>query len=136
VRECVWAHGRDSGSQTSAARLSLWVCGRLGLGMSVGARAYVVKVAADHVHVVGNGLEIVVRVAVAQVARAQDMLDLAGHQQLFELGRQVAAAVRDVKVPNHKHELRGSALTACVCVCVCVRVRVCVCERECVCVCE
>ena len=56
-------------------------------------------------HVVCNRLEVVEGVPVAQVPRAQDVLDLARHQQLLELGRQVATPVGDVEVPDDKDEL-------------------------------
>jgi len=40
----------------------------------------------------------------AQVARAQDVVDLPGHEQRLKLGGQVGGAVRDVQVANAEHQ--------------------------------
>lgn len=46
----------------------------------------------------GQRLQVVIALLGAQVARAQNVLDLARHQQLLELGRQRVAPVGDVQV--------------------------------------
>ncbi|KAI3483765.1 hypothetical protein L1887_53355 [Cichorium endivia] len=66
------------------------------------------------VHGAGNGGErlgvtsrddlVVEVVGVAHVSRADDLLDLAGHQQLLELGRQVVCAEGDMQVANHEDQ--------------------------------
>lgn len=53
-----------------------------------------------------QGLEVVIGVLGAEVPRAQDVLDLARHQQLFELGREAVAAMGDVEVSQHQHQLQ------------------------------
>lgn len=54
-----------------------------------------------------QGLEVVIGVLGAEVPCAQDVLDLARHQQLLELGREAVAAMGDVEVTQHQHQLQG-----------------------------
>lgn len=58
----------------------------------------VVEVAPHYVDVARQRFQVVVRLFGAQVAGAQYVLDASGHQELFELGRQTAASVRNVEV--------------------------------------
>lgn len=51
-----------------------------------------------------QGLEVVIGVLGAEVPCAQDVLDLARHQQLLELGREAVAAMGDVEVTQHQHQ--------------------------------
>lgn len=57
-----------------------------------------VKVSPDDVHVPGQGLQVVIALFGAEVARAEDVLDLAWDQQLLELGWQGVASVGNVQV--------------------------------------
>lgn len=57
--------------------------------------------------IAGEGLEVVVRVLGHQVTSAQDVLNLARHQQLLEARRDHVGTVRDVQVANDKNELRS-----------------------------
>ena len=72
--------------------------------LDVGVSAVVVHVALDHVHVRRQRLEVLVRLSGAQVARAEDVLDPAGHQQLLELGGQRGGPVRDVEVAQDQDQ--------------------------------
>lgn len=57
-----------------------------------------VEVPSHDVDVTGQGLEVIVAFFGAKVSRAEDVLDLPWHQQLFELGRQTVAPVWDVQI--------------------------------------
>ena len=57
-----------------------------------------IKISSDNVHITGESFEVVERLLGAQVAGAQDMLDLAWHQKLLEAWREGVTSVRDVKV--------------------------------------
>ena len=57
-----------------------------GRGEGVGLLAHVVEVSLGYVHITGQGLEVVVCLLGAEVARAQDVLNLAWH--LGEGGRE------------------------------------------------
>lgn len=57
-----------------------------------------IEVSSHYVDVSGQRLQVVIALLGAQVARAQNVLDLARHQQLLELGRQRVAPVGDVQV--------------------------------------
>jgi len=59
---------------------------------------HLVIVAAHHMHVSRYGAQVVVRLLVAHVAGADDLLDLAGHEELAELGRQVVCAEGQMQV--------------------------------------
>ena len=76
----------------------------LGPGVGAAGRVVDVEVAAHHVHVAGERLEVLEGVARAEVAGAEDVLDAARHQQLAELGRQRGGAVRDVQVAKHQDQ--------------------------------
>jgi hypothetical protein len=65
---------------------------------------HVVVVALDDVHVGCDGSEVLIRLLVADVARAEYLLDLAWYQQLLELGGQVVSAVGNVEVANDENE--------------------------------
>ena len=52
--------------------------------------------------------EIIIRLLVAHIARAQNLLDLPGNQELLKLRRQVVYSVRDVQVANDEYEDHGA----------------------------
>lgn len=57
-----------------------------------------IKVPPDYVDVSGERLQVVIAFLGAEIACAEDVLDLPGDQQLLELGRQGVASMRDVQV--------------------------------------
>lgn len=57
-----------------------------------------IKVPPDNMHVTSQSLKVVEALLGAQVARTQDVLDLARHQQLLKPVGQGVASVRDVQV--------------------------------------
>ena len=56
--------------------------------------------------ITGERLQVIERVPRAQVAGAEDVLDLSRNQKFLELGREAGCSVRDVDVPDHQHELQ------------------------------
>lgn len=68
---------------------------------------YLIKVPSDNMNIPSQGLEVVIGVLGAEVPCAQDVLDLARHQQLLELGREAVAAMGDVEISQHQHQLQG-----------------------------
>ena len=54
--------------------------------------------------VTGQGFQVVQSFLGAEVARAEDVLDPARHQQLLELRRQGRGSVRDVQIAKHQHQ--------------------------------
>lgn len=78
---------------------------------------YLVKVSSDYMHVASQGLEVVIALLRAKVPSTENVLNLPRNQQLLELGREAVAAVRDVKISQHEHQLRGGrkedAITHC-----------------------
>lgn len=69
-----------------------------GVEVSSPLRTNLVKVSSHYVHVSSQRLQVVIALLGAQVARAQNVLDLPRDQQLLELGRQRVAPVGDVQV--------------------------------------
>lgn len=61
-------------------------------------RTNLIKVSSHDVDVSSQRLQVVIALLGAEVARAQNVLDLPWHQQLLELGRQRVAPVGDVQV--------------------------------------
>ena len=59
-------------------------------------------------HVGGYRPEIIIRLLVAHIARAQNLLDLPRDQELLKLRRQVVYSVRDVQVANDEYEDHGA----------------------------
>lgn len=57
-----------------------------------------VEVSSHYVDVPGQRLQVVIALLGAEVARAQNVLDLPGDQQLLELGWEGVAPVGDVQV--------------------------------------
>lgn len=57
-----------------------------------------IKVPPDYVDVSGERLQVVITFLGAEIACAEDVLDLPRDQQLLELGRQGVASMRDVQV--------------------------------------
>lgn len=70
----------------------------------LGVARVLLEVAPHEMHVAGEGAQVVHRLLGAQVARAQDVLDPAGHEELLELGGEGGGAVGDVQVPEHQHQ--------------------------------
>lgn len=68
---------------------------------------YLIKVPSDDMNIPSQGLEVVIGVLGAEIPRAQDVLDLARHQQLLELGWEAVAAMGDVEISQHQHQLQG-----------------------------
>lgn len=68
------------------------------LSSSLHTQTNLIEVSSHYVDVSSQRLQVVIALLGAQVARAQDVLDLARHQQLLELGRQRVAPVGDVQV--------------------------------------
>ena len=64
-------------------------------------------VALDHRELLGEALKPVDGLSVADVAGADDLLDLVGHEEVFEVRRDVYRTHRDVQVADHKCELRS-----------------------------
>ena len=56
-------------------------------------------------HIAGQRLQIVVRLLGAQVAGTEYVVNSIGHQNFFELGRQVVASKRYVKIAENEHQL-------------------------------
>lgn len=57
-----------------------------------------IKVSSDNVHVSSECFQVVVALLCTEVSCAEDVLNLARHQQLFEFGRQGVASVGNVQV--------------------------------------
>lgn len=66
---------------------------------------HVIEIALNHVHIAGQGLEIIVGLLGAQIAGAEYVLDSIGHQNLFELRRQIVASERYVEIAQNEHQL-------------------------------
>lgn len=67
-------------------------------------KTHLVVVAPHDIHVGRDAPEVLIRLAVAHVARAENLLDLAGHEELLELGGEVVDAVGDVEVADDENE--------------------------------
>ena len=66
--------------------------------------SYLVIVSLDHVHVRRNGAQILVRLSIAYISRAQYLLDLPRHEKFLEFPGKVMDAVWDVQVANNENE--------------------------------
>ena len=64
----------------------------------LGVVGVLLEVAPDHMHVTGQGLEVVHSFLGAKIASAEDVLDPAWNQQLLELGREGRGPVWDVQI--------------------------------------
>lgn len=73
--------------------------------MGAAGPLYLVEVPANDVHVIRQCLQVVERVLGAQIARTQNVLNPAGHQELLEFRWQTAASMRNVQISEHQHQL-------------------------------
>ena len=64
----------------------------------LGVVSVLLEVPPDHMHVTGEGLEVVHRLLGTKIASAEDVLDPAGYQQLLELCWEGRGPVGDVKI--------------------------------------
>jgi hypothetical protein len=71
-----------------------------------GQRTHVVPVSPDASDVGCDAPEVVPRLAVGGVAGREDLANLARHEELFELAREVVCAVRDVEISDYEDEHR------------------------------
>lgn len=67
-------------------------------------KTHVVPVSPDASNIGCDAPEVVPRLAVGGVAGREDLANLARHEELFELGREVVCAVRDVEISDHEDE--------------------------------
>ena len=65
---------------------------------------HLVIVSSDNMDVWRDGPEVLVRLAVTEIACAQDLLNLAGHQKFLELCGKIVDPVRDVQVADDEDE--------------------------------
>ena len=63
-----------------------------------------VKVSPHHMDVTGQGLQVVQSLLGAQIARAENVLDPAGNEQLLKFSRESGGPVGDVKISEHEHQ--------------------------------
>ena len=63
-----------------------------------------VKVPPHHVNVTCQGLQVVQSLLGAQIARAENVLDPAGNEQLLKFSREGGGPVGDVKISEHEHQ--------------------------------
>ena len=100
------------------AELELADFHHLGVGEAVchiRKESTVVEIPPAHVHVCGKRAQVVVGEFVDNIARAEDVLDLARLQQRLELLGQIRLAMRDVQIADDQdeHHGRGEAEHSC-----------------------